>query len=110
MVECRIRGKFRTKGLRTTNPVAVGDVVEFDVDAETGKGLIHSIDDRRNYIIRKSINLSKEAQIMAANIDQAILVVTLVSPRTFTQFIDRFLASAEAYNIPSVLVFNKIDL
>ena len=110
VVECRIRGKFRTKGLRTTNPVAVGDVVEFDIDVETGKGLIHSIDDRRNYIIRKSINLSKEAQIMAANIDQAILVVTLVSPRTFTQFIDRFLASAEAYNIPSVLVFNKIDI
>lgn len=110
VVECRVRGKFRTKGLRTTNPIAVGDSVEFCIDEKMDKGLIQNIEERRNYIIRKSINLSKEAQIMAANIDQAILVVTLVSPRTFTQFIDRFLASAEAYNIPSVLVFNKIDL
>lgn len=109
-VECRIRGKFRTKGLRTTNPVAVGDNVEFVIDEKTGQGLIQSIGERRNYIIRKSINLSKEAHILASNIDQAILVVTLASPRTYTQFIDRFLATAEAYNIPSVLVFNKTDL
>lgn len=109
-VECRIRGKFRTKGLRTTNPVAVGDNVDFIIDDKTGQGLIQSIGERRNYIIRKSINLSKEAHILGANIDQAVLVVTLVSPRTYTQFIDRFLVSAEAYNIPSVLIFNKIDL
>lgn len=109
-VECRIRGKFRTKGLRTTNPIAVGDNVNFEVDGKTGQGLIQSIHERRNYIIRKSINLSKEAHILASNIDQAILVVTLASPRTFTQFIDRFLASAEAYGIPTVLVFNKVDL
>lgn len=109
-VECRIRGKLRTKGLRTTNPIAVGDNVEFIVDDKTGQGLIQSIGERRNYIIRKSINLSKEAHILASNIDQAILVVTLVSPRTYTQFIDRFLATAEAYNIPSVLIFNKMDL
>ncbi len=109
-VECRIRGKFRTKGLRTTNPIAVGDNVEFIIDEKTGQGLIQSIGERRNYIIRKSINLSKEAHILASNIDQAILVVTLASPRTYTQFIDRFLATAEAYNIPSVLVFNKTDL
>lgn len=109
-VECRIRGKFRTKGLRTTNPVAVGDNVDFIIDDKTGQGLIQSIGGRRNYIIRKSINLSKEAHILGANIDQAVLVVTLVSPRTYTQFIDRFLVSAEAYNIPSVLIFNKIDL
>lgn len=109
-VECRIRGKFRTKGLRTTNPVAVGDNVDFIIDDKTGQGLIQSIGERRNYIIRKSINLSKEAHILGANIDQAVLVVTLVSPRTYTQFIDRFLVSAEAYNIPSMLIFNKIDL
>ncbi|MBO7593657.1 MAG: ribosome small subunit-dependent GTPase A [Salinivirgaceae bacterium] len=110
VVECRIRGKLRTKGLRTTNPVAVGDNVDFNIDEKTNQGLIESIGERRNYIIRKSINLSKEAHILAANIDQAILVVTLVSPRTFTQFIDRFLATAEAYQIPSILIFNKIDL
>lgn len=109
-VECRIRGKFRTKGLRTTNPVAVGDNVDFIIDDKTGQGLIQSIGERRNYIIRKSINLSKEAHILGTNIDQAVLVVTLVSPRTYTQFIDRFLVSAEAYNIPSMLIFNKIDL
>ncbi len=109
ITECRIRGKFRTKGLRTTNPIAVGDSVTFDVDSTTGQGLIQSIGERRNYIIRKATNLSKEAHILAANIDQAILVVTLASPRTFTQFIDRFLATAEAYRVPTILVFNKID-
>lgn len=110
IVECRIRGKFRTKGLRTTNPIAVGDNVEFIIDEKTEKGVIQTIGERRNYIIRKSINLSKEAHILAANLDQAILVVTLASPRTFVQFIDRFLASAEAYQVPAVLIFNKIDI
>jgi len=109
-VECRIRGKLRTKGLRTTNPVAVGDNVDFIIDGKTQQGLIQNVGERRNYIIRKSINLSREAHILAANIDQALLVVTLVSPRTYTQFIDRFLASAEAYQIPSILIFNKTDL
>jgi ribosome biogenesis GTPase / thiamine phosphate phosphatase len=110
IVECRIRGKFRTRGLRTTNPVAVGDKVSFILDEKTGKGVIQDIEQRKNYIIRKSINLSKEAHILAANVDLAILVITLVSPKTFTQFIDRFLATCEAYQVPGVLMFNKTDL
>lgn len=110
IIECRIRGKFRTHGLRTTNPVAVGDIVLFDVDGKTNKGLIHDIEERKNYIIRKSINLSKEAHILAANLDLAVLMVTLTSPRTFTQFIDRFLATSEAYQVPAALIFNKTDL
>ncbi len=107
-VECRIKGKFRMKGIKTTNPVAVGDVVEIEAGAEGG--VISQIMDRKNYIIRKSTNLSKEAHIIAANVDQAILVVTVNHPVTSTVFIDRFLASVEAYRIPAVLVFNKIDL
>ena len=110
IIKCRIRGKLRTKGVRTTNPIAVGDYVDYQAESNTEQGLIQNIHERRNYIIRKSINLSKEAHILAANIDQAILVVTLTSPRTYTQFIDRFLATAEAYQIPSILIFNKIDL
>lgn len=107
-VECRIKGKFRMKGIKTTNPVAVGDVVEIEVGAEGG--VISQIMDRKNYIIRKSTNLSKEAHIIAANVDQAMLVVTVNHPVTSTVFIDRFLASVEAYRISAILVFNKIDL
>ena len=108
--ECRILGKFRIKGLKTTNPIAVGDRVEFDLEPNSDIGFITDILPRKNYIIRKSINLSKQAQILAANLDLAILVVTLASPRTSLGFIDRFLVSAEAYGVPTVLVFNKLDL
>ncbi len=109
IVECRIRGKLRTKGLRTTNPIAVGDHVLFELE-DNGNGLISSIEERKNYIIRKSTNLSKQAHILAANLDLAVIVVTLTSPRTYQQFIDRFLVTAEAYRIPVLIVFNKIDL
>lgn len=108
--DCRIKGKFRIKGLTTTNPVAVGDKVDFDLEPDQDQGVITKLYDRRNYIIRKSINLSKQAQIIAANLDQAFLVVTLASPRTSLGFIDRFLVTAEAYDIPASLVFNKLDM
>jgi ribosome biogenesis GTPase / thiamine phosphate phosphatase len=108
--DCRIKGKFRIKGLTTTNPVAVGDRVEFDLEPDLNQGVINKLHERRNYIIRKSINLSKQAQIIAANLDQAFLVVTLASPRTSLGFIDRFLVTAEAYDIPASLVFNKLDM
>ena len=104
LLDCKVKGNFRIKGIRSTNPVAVGDRVT--VNAE---GWITGIDDRRNYIIRKSINLSKQSHILAANVDQALLIVTVVRPETSTTFIDRFLASAEAYSVPVVLVFNKTD-
>lgn len=107
--ECKIKGSFRLKGIRTTNPIAVGDRVVFDVDTE-GFGLISEIQERKNYIIRKSSNLSKQAHIIAANLDQTYLVVTINYPETTTVFIDRFLATAEAYRVPAKLVFNKIDL
>ncbi len=110
IVECKIRGKFRLKGIKTTNPVAVGDNVDFKIDEKTGYGVIVKIHPRKNYIIRKSINLSKQAHILAANIDQAVLMVTLVKPKTYPEFIDRFLVTAEAYSIPSKIIFNKIDL
>ena len=103
-VDCKIKGNFRLRGIRSTNPIAVGDHVE------TCDGFITEIEDRRNYIIRKSINLSKQSHIIAANVDQALLVVTVVKPETSTTFIDRFLASAEAYRVPVILVFNKTDL
>ena len=105
MVECRVKGKFRLKGIRTTNPVAVGDGVTVRDDGEW----ITAIDPRRNYIIRKASNLSKQSHILAANIDVALLVVTVARPETSTTFIDRFLASAEAYSVPVVIVFNKTD-
>ena len=105
LLDCKIKGNFRLKGIRTTNPVAVGDRVEVNEE-----GWIVAIEDRRNYIIRKSINLSKQSHIIAATVDQAFLVVTVVNPQTSTTFIDRFLASAEAYRVPVVLVFNKTDL
>jgi ribosome biogenesis GTPase len=108
--DCRIKGKFRIKGITTTNPLAVGDVVGFDMEPEQGTGVINTLHPRKNYIIRKSINLSKQAQIIAANLDQALLVVTLASPRTSLGFIDRFLVTAEAYDIPARLIFNKLDL
>lgn len=108
VLDCRIKGKFRMKGIKTTNPVAVGDVVEVEVNPDGA--VIIRIEDRKNYIIRKSTNLSKEAHIIAANVDQAVLVVTVNHPVTSTVFIDRFLASVEAYRIPAILVFNKIDL
>ncbi len=109
LIDCKIKGNFRLKGIRSTNPVAVGDRVGI-VPNNEGTAFITEIEDRRNYIIRKSINLSKQSHILAANVDQAILVVTVVNPQTSTTFIDRFLASAEAYRVPVVLVFNKTDL
>lgn len=109
LVESKIKGNFRLKGIRSTNPVAVGDHVEIAENAE-GTAFITAIDDRRNYIIRKSQNLSKQSHILAANVDQAFLVVTVKHPQMSTTFIDRFLASAEAYRVPVVLVFNKTDL
>ncbi|MVZ66799.1 ribosome small subunit-dependent GTPase A [Sphingobacterium sp. DK4209] len=108
--ECRIKGKFRTHGIKSTNPVAVGDWVKFELEPGQQKGIITELEPRKNYIIRKSVNLSKQTQIIGANLDQAILVVTLASPATSTGFIDRFLVTAEAYSIPAILIFNKLDL
>ena len=109
VVECKIKGNFRLKGIRSTNPVAVGDHVEIALNQE-GTAFITHIDERRNYIIRKSQNLSKQSHIIAANVDQAFLIVTVNYPQTSTTFIDRFLASAEAYSVLVVLVFNKRDI
>ncbi len=108
--ECRIRGKFRLSGIKSTNPVTVGDIVGFELEKNSNNGIITKIHDRKNYIIRKSVNLSKQTHIIAANIDQAFLLVTLESPPTYTNFIDRFLATAEAYSIPAIILFNKIDI
>ncbi len=108
-VACKLKGKFRIKGIKTTNPIAVGDRVEFQMQ-DDGTGVINKIVPRKNYIIRKSTKLSKQAHIMAANIDEAILVATLAMPRTSTGFIDRFLVSAEAYHIPAKIIFNKNDI
>jgi len=105
---CSAKGKLRLKGVDTTNPIAVGDLVTFERDGETG--VISDIAERKNYIIRKSVNLSKQAHILAANLDLALVVATPIFPRTSTGFIDRFLATAEAYNIPAGIVFNKSDL
>lgn len=108
VITATLKGKLRTKGIRSTNPIAVGDYVLLEVEKD--KGVIKSVVERKNYIIRKATNLSKESHILAANIDQALLLITLSSPVTTTMFIDRFLVSAEAYRIPVILVFNKIDL
>lgn len=108
-IECKIKGNFRLKGIRSTNPVAVGDRVRIAVNRE-GTAYIHEIEDRKNYIIRRSSNLSKQSHILAANLDQCMLIVTVNYPETSTTFIDRFLASAEAYRIPVKLIFNKIDV
>jgi ribosome biogenesis GTPase len=105
LIDCKVKGNFRLKGIRSTNPLAVGDRVTVN------EGMwITDIENRRNYIIRKSINLSKQSHILAANVDQALLVVTVSSPQTSTTFVDRFLASAEAYRIPVILIFNKTDM
>ncbi|WP_396182649.1 ribosome small subunit-dependent GTPase A [Flavobacterium sp.] len=108
---CRIKGKFRMKGIKSTNPIAVGDVVDFEIDetSDAITGSIHHIHDRKNYIVRKSVNLSKQTHIIASNIDIVFLIVTINNPITTTSFIDRFLVTAEAYHIKAVLLFNKID-
>lgn len=114
--DCKVKGNFRIRGIRTTNPVAIGDRVEFtpqDTDADieqAHQGLITALEDRKNYIIRKSTNLSKQSHIIAANVDMCFLIVTVTQPETSLTFIDRFLASAEAYRIPVTLVFNKVDV
>ncbi|GGZ73026.1 ribosome small subunit-dependent GTPase A [Algibacter mikhailovii] len=110
--ECRIKGKFRIKGIKSTNPIAVGDVVDFEVETNNNQesGIIHNIHERTNYIVRKSVNLSKQTHIIAANLDQVFLLITINNPPTLTSFIDRFLVTAEAYSIKTVLLFNKIDV
>ncbi len=108
--ECRLKGSFKIKGFKTTNPIAVGDRVLFVKIDEPGKGNIEKILDRENYIIRKSINLSKQTHIIASNIDQAILIASLTNPRTSTGFIDRYTVTAEAYHIPVKIIFNKYDI
>lgn len=110
LFNCKIKGRFKTQGIQTTNPLAVGDHVSFSEQKEAGIGLIHTIHPRRNYLIRKATKLSSRSQIIAANIDYAVLIISLAFPRTSSGFIDRFLLAAEAYHIPSILVFNKIDL
>ncbi|WP_074408491.1 MULTISPECIES: ribosome small subunit-dependent GTPase A [Aquimarina] len=109
--ECRIKGKFRIKGIKSTNPVAVGDLVDFKLETNNDQetGVIEYIHERHNYIIRKSVNLSKQTHIIASNVDVVFLLITLNNPTTFTTFIDRFLVTAEAYGIKAVLLFNKID-
>ena len=108
-VRCRIKGKIRLQGIRTTNPIAVGDFVQF-ARVEDGTGSIDSIEERRNFIARKSVNLSKESHVVASNLDRAFLIVTIAKPRTSSGFIDRFLVTAEAIGIPATIVFNKMDL
>ena len=114
LLDCKVKGNFRIKGIRSTNPVAVGDRVTVNVlptaNSQQPTAWITEIEDRKNYIIRKSINLSKQSHILAANVDQALLIVTVAKPATSTTFIDRFLASAEAYRVPVILIFNKVDL
>ncbi|WP_153632651.1 ribosome small subunit-dependent GTPase A [Prolixibacter sp. SD074] len=113
VIDCRIKSKFRMKGIRTTNPVAVGDKVKYTVEENASHnipGVITEIEERRNYIIRKASNLSKESQIIAANIDQAFLIITIKDPATLPGFIDRFLVTTEAYRIPASLVINKLDI
>ncbi len=109
--QCRIKGKFRLKGIKSTNPIAVGDSVQFNIETtgDEPRGIITSIDERKNYIVRKSVNLSKQTHIIASNIDLAFLMITINNPLTLTTFIDRFLVTAQAYSIKVILVFNKID-
>ncbi len=109
-LDCSIRGKLRIRELRTTNPVAVGDNVLFEYDKKSESGIITEVLDRKNYILRKASNLSKESQIIAANIDQVFLMITIVLPVTQIEFIDRFLITAEAYRIPAFIIINKTDL
>ncbi|MGY5354868.1 ribosome small subunit-dependent GTPase A [Wenyingzhuangia sp. IMCC45467] len=107
--QCRIPGKFRMKGIKSTNPIAVGDEVTFELEPKKETGVVKEIHERRNFIVRKSVNLSKQTHIIASNIDIAFLIVTLHNPETTTTFIDRFLATAEAYSIKTILLFNKVD-
>jgi ribosome biogenesis GTPase len=108
--ECRLKGKFKIKGLSSTNPLSVGDKVRFELPGDKSIGSINEIEDRKNYIVRRSIKLSKRQHIIACNIDQAVIIATLAFPRTSTGFIDRFLVTAEEYHIPAFIIFNKIDL
>jgi len=110
-MECRMKGKFRMQGIKSTNPISVGDIVDFELDenSDAVTGTIHKIHNRKNYIVRKSVNLSKQIHIIAANIDRVFLLITINNPPTTTSFIDRFLVTAEAYGIEAILVFNKID-
>lgn len=110
LFDCKVKGNFRLKGIRSTNPVAVGDRVSITPGTDGKTALIDTLEDRKNYIIRKASNLSKQSHIIAANVDQAALIVTISHPETSTTFIDRFLASAEAYRVPVVLIFNKTDI
>ncbi|MFO7573621.1 MAG: ribosome small subunit-dependent GTPase A [Bacteroidales bacterium] len=110
IISCTIKGRFRTRDIKTTNPLAVGDHVAFIRTSDAGEGVITEMEPRRNYIIRKSSNLSHEAQIIAANLDQAIVMVSMVNPETPIEFIDRFLVTSEAYSIPAIVMFNKTDL
>jgi ribosome biogenesis GTPase / thiamine phosphate phosphatase len=110
ITECTIKGKLRIKEVRTTNPIAVGDNVLFEINRGNNTGIITEVLNRKNYIIRKSSNLSRQSQIIAANLDQVFLMVTIILPETPVEFIDRFLATSEAYCIPAKIIFNKIDL
>ena len=108
-IKCNLKGRIRLEGLRSTNPIAVGDSVVFTRSSD-GTGIIEKIEERKNFIARKSVNLSKESHIVASNLDRAFLIVTIAQPRTSSGFIDRFLVTAEAYGIPTTIVFNKVDL
>lgn len=110
IIKCKIKGKFRIKGITTTNPVTVGDIVNYKIISKNNVGIITDIQDRKNYIIRKASKLSREAHLLASNIDQAFLMFTLNFPETLLEFVDRFLVTAEAYHIPTILIINKIDL
>lgn len=110
IIKCKIKGKFRIKGITTTNPVTVGDIVNYKIISKNNVGIIIDIQERKNYIIRKASNLSREAHLIASNIDQAFLMFTLNFPETLLEFVDRFLVTAEAYHIPTILIINKIDL
>jgi len=109
-IDCRLKGKFRIKGLKVTNPVSVGDVINFDIEEGKETGIISHIEERENYLIRKSVNLSKQYHILASNVDQAVLMATITQPDTLNEFIDRFLVSVTAYNIPAIILVNKLDV
>lgn len=110
IISCRLKGKFRLSGIKHTNPITVGDKVAFEMEPDSANGIIHAIEDRKNYIIRKANNMSKQTHMIASNLDQSLLIVTLAFPKTSLGFIDRFLVTSEAYHIPAILVFNKSDL
>lgn len=110
IIECSIRGKLRIKEIQTTNPVAVGDNVLLEITGKSGSGIITGVVDRKNYILRKATNLSRQSQIIAANVDQAFLMITIILPETPVEFIDRFLITAEAYRIPAAIIINKTDI